>query len=145
MALSDEVQSRYSSQLLINASNPQLSTATSIDTARLTLACTDVQAAFEVMCGVAYDNTVATHVAYAVEGVFQRLLVLTGQASIDTWKDWKATLKDELALVTGRDRIEPTTDSLLSPTEDTMGDLPQSDRKNFRGLIPRNANPPTTD
>lgn len=136
MSLSSNVQSRYGSQLLINASNPQNSGGTTLDTARLALACTDVEAAFKVMCGVEYDDTVATHVAYAVEGVYVRLQVLTGHVNKDSWDDWKKSLKEELALVTGRDRIPPTSDSGLQATEDTFGALPSADRTVFKRYIP---------
>lgn len=136
MSLVTNTQSRYSSQILINASNPQSSGATSVDSTRLSLAATDVSAVFEVLCGVEYDDSNALHVLYGVEGVLVRLLLMTGQTTIEAWDKWKSSLKDELALVTGRDRIPPTTDSLLSPTEDTPNTLPATDRTNFKRYIP---------
>lgn len=140
MALLDEVRNRWSSQILVAASNPQSSLATTEDVTRENNAVSDVQAAFKVLCGVAYDNTVDTHVMYAVEGVLTRLLVMTGQASREDWNDWKRTLKEELALVTGRDRIKPSTKATKLTTADKSGEYTATDRRNFdRRFIP---NPP---
>jgi hypothetical protein len=143
MALTDEVQSRYSTQLLINASNPQSAAATTIDTTRLNNAVTDVQAAFKKR-GITYDNTIDTHVATAVPGVYARLLVVTGQDG--GREEWTAFLDDLklLAETTSRDRVVPYTDSLLSPTQDTSGDLPMFDRKQFEGYVPGAPTSPTT-
>jgi len=136
MSLDANVQSRWSAQILINASNPQNSTSTTIDTTRLTNAETDVQAAFKVMAGVAYDDTDDRHVLYAVEGVLVRLLVLTGQAQLETWTDWKKALKFELGKVTGRDRIAMSTRSKMRPTEEAPGAKPMADMSAFGKLKP---------
>jgi len=143
MALTDEVQGRYSTQLLVNASNPQNSGATTIDTTRLSYACTDVTAEFTKR-GITYDNTVATHVATAVPGVYARLLVMTGQSGDELWQRFMDDLQ-LLSETTSRDRIMPTTDSLLEATEDTSGDLPASDRKNMEGYIPDGASGSTAN
>lgn len=134
MALTDEVISRYSNQILVNVSNPQSTVTTTVDTTRLGLASTDVQAIF-TKHGLTYDNSIATHVQTAVGGVFARLSVMTGQLGADSL--WKSFLEDMKLLVetTSRDRIAPTTDSLLTATEDTIGSRPASDRKNFYGYV----------
>jgi len=138
MALIDEFRDRYSTQLIVSASNPQNSSATSEDTTRTARAVTDVQSEFKKR-GITYDNDVDTHVATAVPGVYARLLVMTGQpGGDDAWKEFKDDLRF-LAETTSRDRIMPTTDSLLEPTADTQGDLPHTDRKHFEGYVP---NPP---
>lgn len=134
MALVDEVQGRYSSELLIQASNPQNSAATSLDTTRLGYAVTDVQAEFTKR-GITYDNSIATHVATAVPGVYARLLIVTGQGGQELWKQFIEDM-NILTTSTSRDRIKASTDSLLSPTTDTLGDLPASDRKSFRSYVP---------
>ncbi len=133
MSLDSNVQNRWSSQILINASNPQNSGQTSIDTTRLANAETDVQAAFKVLSGVAYDDTDDRHVLYATEGVLVRLLVLTGQTALSDWRDWKRSLKRELAPVTGRDRIIMSSRSKFRPTEEAAGDKPLNDRSVFDG------------
>lgn len=137
MALLDDVRARYSSQILKNASNPQNSTATTEDSGREAAAVSDVQAAFEVLAGVEYDSSDDRHVLYGTEGVLVRLLVMTGQSDKSEWKDWKKELKTELARVTGRDRIVPSTNSTLEVTPDSPGEKPQADRSVFdRNFIP---------
>lgn len=134
MALTDEVQGRYSSQLLINVTNPQLASATTIDTTRLNYAITDVQAAFTKR-GITYDNTVATHVVTAVPGVFARLVLMAGQdGGFELWKSFLEDLK-LLAEVTSRDRILPSTDSLLTKSTDDSGALPAFDKDQYQGYL----------
>lgn len=135
MALTDEVQARYSSQVLINASNPQNSGQTALDSTRLSYASTDVQAEFSKM-GMTFTLTDAKHVATAVPGVYARLLVLTGQGGMS---EWRAFIKDliHLSKTDARDRIKPSTDSLLNPTTDTLGAKPASDKKDFYGFVPK--------
>ena len=135
MSLLSEYQSRYSTQRRVEISNPQLSSATTVDSARETLASTDVQAAFK-MRGITFDTTIDTHVSVGVAGMEARLLKITGQpGGSDAWSDWMTDELKLLAETTSRDRISPTTDSLLSPTQDTLGDLPVSDRKNFKDYV----------
>lgn len=136
MSLDSNVQARWSAQILINASNPQNSGQTTIDTTRLSAAETDVQAAFKTLAGVAYDDTDDRHVLYATEGVLIRLLVLTGQTALDSWKEWKTALKDELGTVTGRDRIAMSTRSKLQPTEEAPNSKPFADSTIFRKMTP---------
>jgi hypothetical protein len=143
MALTDEVQSRFSSQILINVTNPQNSAATTVDTTRLGNASTDVQADFQIEAGIAYDNTVATHVNVAVDGVYAKLLIRAGQGGKAEHDEYIERLR-ALKLITGRDRISPSTDSLLSPSTDVIGALPSFDRKNFAGFIPSPPARPTT-
>jgi hypothetical protein len=134
MALADEYQGRYSTQRRTEISNPQDSTATTPNTTRENYAITDVQAAFK-MRGITYDNTIDTHVTTAVGGVEARLLKVTGQpGGHESWKEWLDEVK-LLSETTSRDRIVPSTDSQLSPTADTLGDIPVSDRKNFKEYV----------
>jgi len=90
-----------------------------------------VQAAFQVFVGKSYDDTDATHVLYATEGVLIRLMYITGQTTLEAWKEWKKSLKEELALVQGRDRIVPSTESLLNPTKEQANSRPFADRSVF--------------
>lgn len=139
MALTDEVQARYSSQILINVTNPQNTAATSIDTTRLNNAITDVQSEFKKR-GITYDNTVDTHIATAVPGVFARLLLFAAQdGSREMWKEFLEDVRF-LSETTSRDRIKPDTDSLLDKSADVSGALPAFDKDNFRGYV---VNPPS--
>lgn len=136
MSLDSNVQARWSAQILINASNPQSSGATTIDTTRLGNAEADVQAMIQVLAGVSYIDTDPTIVAYATEGVLIRLLVMTGQTTLDSWKEWKRSVKEELALVQGRDRIAMSTRSKLQPTEDNPQEKPFADKSVFGKMLP---------
>lgn len=143
MALLDEVQARYSTQLLVAASNPQNSGATTEDASREAQAVSDIQAWFN-MRGMTYDNDNSAHVAVAVQGVYARLLMLTGQPGAEVeWREFKRNLK-LLTEIGPRERIAPFTDSLLTPTKDTSGDIPLSDRNNFRDYVPESPSSPTT-
>lgn len=141
MALEDEVKARYSNQLLVQWTNPQLSSATTIDETRLSKASRDVEGWFKIIAGVAYDNDDARHVSVAVDGVEARLKNIAGLEVNSEWSNWKEDL-GKLALVTGRDRIPPTTSSTLDPTDERSGDAPWGDRNVFRRMIP---NSPASD
>ena len=147
MALSDEVQNRWSSQILINAFNPQDSTATTLSTgvdSKFALAIADVEAGFEIYAGVTFDNTKSTHKMIATEGVLIRGLVFTGQSDLTHWDSWINRLRD-LGLVTGRDRLSMYTDSTLSPTRDRVGSKPSFDSSVFTERYVGNAPVDTTN
>jgi len=133
MSLSTEVQARYSAQILINASNPQLASGGTLDTARLGYACTDVQAEFSKR-GITFDVTDATHLATAVPGVLARLIQMT-QADDSGWKTFKDDVKF-LAETTSRDRILPYTNSPLQPTPDPTDGVPFADNTKFDRYTP---------
>lgn len=144
MALADEVTSRYASKLLINLTNPQDPTASAIDTTTLGLACTDVEADFQIYANVAYDGSVATHVAVATEGVIHKLEARSGHVNAKAELDaWRFRLLD-LAKITGRDRCLPVTNSKMTPSEEQVGSetvRPAFDDENFDGIIV--GSPPT--
>lgn len=121
---------RLSTQLRTSWSNPQDSSATTPSVTLETLADADVVGQFK-MYGITPDNTDDRHVSVAIGGIRARLMFYTG---IPDWRTEWDGFKEDLKLLTettSRDRISPTTDSLLSPTEDTLGDLPAFDRKEF--------------
>lgn len=146
MALTDEVQNRYSSQLLINVTRPQNSNATTIDTDRLNEAIQDVTGDFEMM-GIDLDQAITDddkrHIRVAVAGVYALLLQWSGRGGGDEMEAYNQKL-NLLRESTSRDRISPTTDSLLTPTKDNSGDLPATDRKQFQGYIPGAPSEPAT-
>lgn len=143
MALIDEYRNRYSTQRRTEISNPQSSSTSTPDTTRETYAATDVTAAFK-MRGITLDSTIDTHVVVGVQGIEARLILITGQpGGRELWESFLDDLKF-LAETTSRDRISPTTDSLLDPTQDTSGDLPAMDRENFDGYISEAPSKPTT-
>jgi len=94
--------------------------------------------------GITPDNTEDTHVTTSIQGIRARLMFYTGSPG---WQEEWETFKEDLSLLaesTSRDRIEMTTDSLLTPTADTAGDLPMFDRKEFGNYVPKAPFPPAT-
>lgn len=121
---------RISTQLRTNWSRGQDSTSTTPNTTMEGYADDDVVSQFK-MVGITPDNTDDRHVAVAIAGIRARLMFYVG---IPDWRTEWDGFKDDLKFLTettSRDRISPTTDSLLEPTEDTTGDLPAFDRKEF--------------
>lgn len=134
---------RISTQLRTSWSNAQDSSATVPNTTIEDLADTDVVAQF-AMYGIEADNTNSRHVAVAIGGIRARLMFYTG---IPDWRSEWDGFKEDLKLLTettSRDRISPTTDSLLSATEDTTNDLPAFDRKEFDNYVSDAPNSGTT-
>jgi hypothetical protein len=139
-------QARFSTQLRTNWSNPQNSSATTPNTTLEDLADTDVVGEFKKR-GITPDNTLDTHVTTAMSGMIGRLMFYTQSPG---WGEAWGSFKDDvelLAQTTSRDRIMPTTDSLLVPSEDTSGGLPMFDRENFKNYLtnPPDGPPPTQD
>lgn len=144
MPLLADFQARFSTQQRTEWSNPQASGATTPDTAQETRAAADAQADFEAVCGVAYLSSNATHVAAGVPLVMERLKLYAGQSTQELYQKLVDRLTNIYRLVLGRNRIEPTTDSLLTPTTDRVNDKPWSDRTIFNRLIGNSPDGPTT-
>lgn len=131
-------QARFSTQLRTNWSRPQNSVATTPDTTLETLADTDTVGEFKKR-GITPDSTDDRHVTTAMSGIIARLMFYTQSPG---WGEAWGSFKDDLELLaqtTSKDRIMPTTDSLLSPSTDTSGALPLFDRNNFQNY---QTNPP---
>ncbi len=141
MALTDEFEDRYSAQKVIELTNPDNPGGTSKNATRLANAAEDVQADFRIYCGVTFDLTDARHVAVAVEGVEIKLLrriMTSGTKLRELEEDYRRRLR-ALAKVTGRDRVMPTTKSVLTPSDEQTGTetvRPDFDRDHFDDLIP---------
>lgn len=137
MALSDEVQSRLSTQRLLEITNPDKPSATALDSTRLDKAATDAQALFEVHAGVAYDNTKATHVIAGVDLVVAILQKRMGKISEQAWEQTLEQLK-AVGHVLGRNRIKPQTNSVYTPSSEASTDgsavRPDMDRERFDDL-----------
>jgi hypothetical protein len=116
MSLLTDWQARASSEARINLSNPQNSGATTVDTTREGLAATDAEADFAAACGVAYSSSVATHVSAGILFVMERLRLYTGQTDIKRFTEWMKFARETYAVVLGRNRLVPTSDSTLQPT-----------------------------
>ena len=120
MALTDEVTSRLPDARLKNLTNGKVSAATEVNTARLALAATDVEADFKTYAGIIYDNNEAQHVSEAVIGVEMKLQSWNGdsKAAADRLTAWQKNLTDNLRLVTAQDRVEPKSTSDLTPADE---------------------------
>lgn len=136
MALIDRVKARYTEQKLIELTNKDDETATTIDDTRLGLAVTDTEAAFETHVGVAYDDTDARHVRVAVRGVIVHLLGDSelGPLSDERYDHWR-TMCEDLAKVTSRARILPEIVS-TDPDYDESEDDADFGRNRFADFIP---------
>lgn len=134
MSLLTDYQARYSTEIRTNASNPQNSSASTVDSTRESLAAADAQADFEAICGVTYSSSNTTHVAAGVPLVYYRLLLYTAQTSEEMYEKQLQRLEKWYKLVLGRDRITPTTNSLLDPTEEPSQSKPMSDLSVFTNL-----------
>jgi phage gp36-like protein len=141
MALAAEVIARYPNSRLVQLTNPGDGSATTVDTTRLGYAVTDAQNEFEDIAGVAYDNSVSKHVTAAVQGViaFLYLGAESPGAAADKEYDRFIEMSERVAEVTGRNRVKPTTSSILTPSSEQQGTetvRPDTDRENFDDLIP---------
>lgn len=139
MGLADEFKNRVSLTRQVTLTNPDKPEATIVDSARLALAVLDVQADFEIYCGVVYSDTEARHVSVGVEGVeFKLMMRMIGADPDAIRKAWIDRLQ-ALARVTGRNRIVPTTDSVLTPSSEQKGTdpvRPDFDRERFDQFVP---------
>jgi hypothetical protein len=139
MGLADDFKNRFSSERQITLTNPDKPEATTVDAARLALAVTDVQADFEIYAGVVYSDSEPRHVSVGVEGVMLKLMARMAGVDPDSIrKSWLDRL-ESLAKVTGRNRIVPTTDSILTPSSEQIGTdeiRPDLDREHFGQFIP---------
>lgn len=135
MTLLADYQGRYSTQLRVNASNPQNSGQTSVDSTREAYAAADAQADFEAVCGESYSSSNTTHVSAAVPLVLLKLLLYTGQTDLASYDKQLERLETWFRLVLGRNRITPTTSSTLVPTVETAGASPWSDSTVFERFI----------
>ena len=120
MALAAEVIARYPSSRLIQLTRQSNQSGSSINTTILGLAVDDVEADFQIIAGVEYDNSDARHVGVAVEGVIAKLARRAEAAGNTSEALHDAYLErlGQLAKVTGRDRIMPKTKSPYTVTSE---------------------------
>ncbi len=139
MPLSTHVTDRYSTQYLVELTNPQDRGATTINTTLLGFAADDVDGLFDVYAGVAYDDSDAQHIAVAVEGVIAFLLRRTGQSTADARiSTWVSTMRD-LSRTEGRNRVTPDSTTRMQPSADnrlTATPRPAFDDRRFDSFLP---------
>jgi len=148
MALADRVQERIATQLLLELTNQGLPAATSVDLTKLGYAAADVEAEFEVETGLAYDETVALHVAAASQGVVVKLMEysgITGRNTEQLTSRYRKMLI-RIAQTTGSERrLLPTSNSVLEPSEENQDARPDYDRRRWQDFVPDSAGADQSD
>ena len=137
MSLSSQVTGRYSSVRMRQMTNPDNPSAASVDSARLNYACDDVTGDFVTYAGLTYDDTNAQHVSVGVEGVIALLTVRMGTKGGDALVEAYRKRLEQLRLTTAGDRIDPGTNTMLTPTNpgsDGTIIRPPFDTDNWRGV-----------
>lgn len=138
MALTDEVQGRIATQLLVELTNHGDTSATSINTTRLNYACTDATALFRRRTGLTLDVTIADHVWPAVLAVVFLLHNYpggSGQRLDEARKRWEEA-GDELARTIGSRRVVTAeTSSLYAPTQEEQDERPATDRQRWSDYV----------
>jgi len=137
MSLVTEVQARYSATRLKQLTNAGAPAGTgSIDSTVLAQAATSAEAQFKTYVQIAYDSTNVQHIDCACECVIALLNLWAEMPSQTQWDAWVDRAK-ALALVTGRDRVTPTTRSTIDPSDRDSGETPDADRIRFEDIVPK--------
>ena len=133
-ALDAEVRARYSTQYLVNLTQPDDASATTEDTARMDAAVTDTQADFAVEVGLEYEAANTAHIVIGVEGVIVHLLERTGRGEKTTRERYDRYIERLRSL---RSRILPGTTSKVIPTPERGNPVrPIFDSPRFDGVNP---------
>ncbi len=141
MALIDEVQDRFSDDLLVKLSNVDDPTSTTVDTTFLGTVCDDVELGeFEVHMNEDFDLTNRKHVIFAC--LLVKLKCIEYGASADETAE-KLRLRIEklgkaMREIGPRDRISPQTSSPYTPSEPNGPDpiRPEFDDQFFDRFTP---------
>jgi hypothetical protein len=140
-ALATAWQVRLPITVQVDLTNQGVEGATTVNTTVLGAAEADASSQFFHKTGLAFDSTNAEHIAVACFGVTYFLYVYRGQpksnvveAARDDWDKACAAFARTRGALTWN---SPQTDSLLNPTRDDPGALPQFDRRVLGDLVPR--------
>ena len=137
MSVADLVQAvidRIDNQLLVQLTN-ELASATTINTTRLTGACTDAVGEFEMTSGMLFNSNSGTHIAILIHGVLYFLELYKGRegAMLESHNKKffnKCKSLRELAVVT------PSTNSQAVASQESANSLPDMDRSRRVFSIP---------
>jgi hypothetical protein len=136
MALADDVQNRVKTATLVQLTNPNDVTATTVDTTQLGYAVADAEAEFTIETGLSYDTTIAGHVLAGVSGVLYYLHSYAGmeRANVEGLRTrWENALRKVASTLGNERRIMPTTSSVLDPSDETQDARPDHDRQRWDG------------
>ncbi len=146
MALSDEVKTRVGASLLIQLTNQNTPGAGTIDDTVLDAAAADAEAEFSIETGVAYDNSIASHVMAGVKGTLFYLHEYTEASSTAQERRktrWFQLLSKIAGTVGGERRILPDSNSPLEPSVQRDNTRPDFDRTRWDDVVPNM--PPGSD
>jgi hypothetical protein len=135
VATIDEIKARVNEQLLAELTNHGETSATTVDDTRLQLAIDDMEGDFALKTGVAFDVTVAAHLAVAWRGTYYYLLDYTGaggkavDAAEQKWIKACARVSEGLG---SKRKIPPTTSSVYEPSDRKAGTQPFGDPHRWR-------------
>lgn len=147
MPLIDDVKSRIPVKRLVQLTNADDTTATTINDTVLQNACDDAEDIFTVRVGVLYDNSKPFYLAHIIDGVLVCLMKRVergNQAAQDMAEQWYDQLAILRQTIGGNLRLSPATDSEMTPSKDKRGVTtsivrPAFDPAKFDSLRP---NPP---
>ena len=143
MTLLADYQTRVSTQLRTNWSNPGQSSATIPNTALETLAAADVTGRFQAATAVVYDSTNPIHVDVAIMAVALKLQQWTSQVLPNVYEDYVEAFT-KAGAVLGHDRLTPFTDSTKIRTPDPANAKVAADWTTFVGYVPALPTPSAT-
>lgn len=112
------VQARIPTLRLVSLTNPNDTTATTVNTTVLELAVDDVTAEFVTLANETYDASNARHLALAVRGVPILLSEWLGQGQgpgEQNMESWRGIVR-EYARTANRARVSPQTNITYAPT-----------------------------
>ena len=138
MSLQSNFQAFYSTQRQVELTNPQDETQTTVNATRLSLVCSMGEKVFATYTGVTYSDSNYAHVEAAVRVVEILLMHANGQIPQGERNSMVKDALGDLALVTGRNRILPQTDStyIRTPRNDGLSEsvLEEFDWTKFKDL-----------
>lgn len=137
MALRDEVEARYSAQLLATLTLADRSGEDAQDTDVLDQACADTEDWFPIYVNEQYDSTIAQHVAVAVEVVIQLLRKrgATRRGIADAAWDRAVESMKDLAAIRARKRPRSVTSGTTQASIPEAGRRPVFDNEVFEETI----------
>ena len=135
MTLESEFIARLSVQRVNELTNPQLAAGGTYDAVRLARAATDVRAAFKFGTGIDFDDNLATHIEIGIMGLVCRLKKIAGEPA--AFSSPECVEWDSMIALLRTGHMLPQTSSVLQPSQEQAGALPDSDRRNFGDVVPR--------
>lgn len=138
-ALSTEIATRWSDEVLVALTNPDAPGETTIDTGREAAAIADVESDFLTHGQVALDNTDKQHINIGCTGIIAYLQDRGGVAegiARESIEDFHKAL-ERFVESDKRRRVDPETESKLVPTDEFAGGgevRPTFDTRHFNGI-----------